>query len=90
MTIVRFPPHLRANIALPQSCSVEADTVAQAILQLEQQFPGIAAYLVHENGSLRQHVNIFLEQSLLQDRKKMSDSLQGVSELIIMQALSGG
>ena len=64
--------------------------MSELLADLDRQYPGLADYIVHENGTLRQHVNIFVGDRLLADRQQLSDSLQDVDAVSIMQALSGG
>jgi len=90
MIEVCFPPHLRRHFPLPAACHIEADTAAAAVAELDRLFPGVAAWLIHENGALRQHVNLFLDEQFLRDRERLTDSLVGVKKLHVMQALSGG
>ncbi len=90
MVVVRFPPHLIRHFPVPTECAAEGNTVAEAVLDLERQYPGLTGYLIHENGTLRQHVNIFLGEQMVRDRAGLSDSLEGVNEMFVMQALSGG
>lgn len=87
---VAFPPHLRRFIELPETCEVDGQTIAEVIDNLDEQFPGLRAYLLHENGHLRKHVNIFLNERLMLDREQLTDCVADVSEITIMQALSGG
>ena len=87
---VRFPPHLRRFIDVPETHSVTANTVRDVVDQLELEFPGVANYLLHENGNMRQHVNIFLGDRLITDRISLSDCVDGVQQIAIMEALSGG
>ncbi len=90
MIEVSFPPHLRRFIDLPENCQVNGKTVREILDDLETNYPGVQGYLLHENGALRQHVNLFLDERLIHDRQELSDSTEGVKELVIMQALSGG
>ncbi|MEM7456920.1 MAG: MoaD/ThiS family protein [Planctomycetota bacterium] len=90
MITVRFPPHLKRFIDLPEEFSSDAESIPEILAQLESRFPGVSGYIVHENGSLRQHVNLFLDNRVVTDRESLSDDLTGVKELVIMQALSGG
>ncbi len=90
MVAVRFSNHLRRFIDLPDVFECESADVRELINALELSFPGVASYLLHENGCVRQHVNIFLDDAILKDRIKLSDSLEQVTEIAIMQALSGG
>jgi hypothetical protein len=41
-------------------------------------------------GSLRQHVNIFVEDELIADRARLTDVVKPDSKVYILQALSGG
>lgn len=90
MITVRFSNHLRRFVDLPDSFESDSSTVKELIDQLEEAFPGVSSYLLHENGCVRQHVNIFLDNRMVKDRNSLSDSLEQVSEVAIMQALSGG
>ena len=87
---VRFPPHLRRFIDVPEVYFLAGKTVREVVDQLEVEYPGVASYLLHENGNMRQHVNIFLGDKLISDRISLSDPLDGVDQITIMQALSGG
>jgi molybdopterin synthase sulfur carrier subunit len=90
MVKVRFPRHLRRHVDLPAACDASGETVADVVRDLERQHPGVTNYLLHEDGRLRQHVNIFLDNRLLRDRRELSDRLEDVEEVFVMQALSGG
>ena len=88
--IVRFPPHLRRFIDLPEQVTTDQSTIPEILDDLESRFPGVRNYLVHENGEMRQHVNFFLDERIVVDRKSLSDDMSGVREFVIFQALSGG
>ena len=88
--IIHFSPHLRRFIELPDQTQSAKESLPEVIRDLDDRFTGLANYLVHENGSLRQHVNIFLDQRIVMDRQTLSDDLEGVKEIFFMQALSGG
>lgn len=69
---------------------LDAATVAQLIQRLDERYPGIASYLIEDHGGLRKHVNIFVNQTLIRDRKSLTDSIPSNAEVHILQALSGG
>lgn len=75
---------------MPAECEVSAATVAELVQRLEEQYPGLAGYLVHEDGSLRKHVNIFIGERFIRDRRRLSDAIPVGESVHIMQALSGG
>lgn len=90
MIKINFTPALRRFFPKIQSQEVEAETVLEALERLEQKYPGINAYLRDESGHLRKHINIFIDQELIQDRQELADPLDPKQELLIFQALSGG
>jgi len=69
---------------------VEATTVADVVRELEKMAPGFAFYVCDELGRLRRHVNIFVEEERIADRRRLSDRVEPDSRVFIMQALSGG
>jgi sulfur-carrier protein len=69
---------------------VEGSTVAEVVTALNSHYAGIADYLVDERGALRKHVNIFIDDSLVADRKTLGDSVTPANRIHIIQALSGG
>lgn len=69
---------------------VEASTVADVVREMESIAPGFAFYVCDELGRLRRHVNIFVEEERIADRRRLSDCVEPNSRVFIMQALSGG
>lgn len=92
MALVSFARHLyRFFPGLEgQEIRVQAGTVAQVVSELEKLQPGFAFYITDERGSLRTHVNIFVEEELVADRRTLSDPIKPDAHVYIMQALSGG
>lgn len=58
--------------------------------EIESDYPGLKSYVLDEQGSLRRHVNIFIDGKMINDRTKLTDEFSSNSEIYIMQALSGG
>lgn len=73
-----------------QTLQVEASDVAGVVRALEERAPGIGFYLCDERGRLRPHVNIFIGNALIRDRRTMSDTVNAGDKVSILQALSGG
>lgn len=89
MPVVEFTPNLAHQTAAP-SCCVEASTVAEALNAVFAQRPALRGYVLDDQGSVRQHVVIFVDGDALKDRRGLSDALRADSEIFVMQALSGG
>lgn len=79
----RFFPGLKELAAAGKS-------LREVFTEIEKHYPGISSYILDEQGSLRKHVNIFIDGKMISDRKTLSDPFTTGSEIYIMQALSGG
>lgn len=73
-----------------QPLELDAQDIAGVVRGLEQLAPGIAFYLCDEHGRLRPHVNVFIGNSMIRDRRQLSDPLAARDQVSILQALSGG
>lgn len=69
------------------SVQATGSTIAEALTDLDTQFPGIRFRMIDEQDRIRRHVRLFV-------RGKQVDSidqqLEPDDELVIVQALSGG
>ncbi|NNE08250.1 MAG: molybdenum cofactor biosynthesis protein MoaD [Gemmatimonadetes bacterium] len=91
MARVQFTRHLSRYFPdLEQNVEIEGNTVAQIVSGLDSRFPGLAAYIVDDQGALRQHVNIFIGNELIRDRKRLGDEVRADDSVYVLQALSGG
>ena len=84
---VRIPTPLRSYTAQAATVDADGDTVDAILRDLDAQFPGLRFRIVDEQGRLRRHMKVFLDDEAVRD---LSVSLDGVGEVTIMQALSGG
>lgn len=69
---------------------VDGATVADVIANMERLAPGFAFYVCDELGRLRRHVNVFVDEERVEDRRALSDRVGPDTRVLIMQALSGG
>ncbi len=69
--------------------SVEAAgaTVAEVLMDLDGQFPGIRFRMIDEQDRIRRHVRLFVDGKQIES---IEDPLSPDDELVIVQALSGG
>ena len=73
-----------------QLLEVEATDVAGVVRALEARAPGIGFYICDERGRLRPHVNVFIGNTIIRDRRTLSDAVADGDKISILQALSGG
>jgi hypothetical protein len=90
MASVAYTSHLARFFPGLSDERVDGATVADIVRELDRRHPGLASYLVDERGRLRQHVNIFVGESSVRDRERLSDGVASDARLFIAQALSGG
>jgi len=84
---VRIPTPLRSYTANQSVVEAEGATIAAVIDDLDRQFPGIKFRMVDEQGRLRSHMSVFVRAERERD---LTTSVEGVGEITLMQALSGG
>lgn len=70
--------------------TVSAGSVAQVLQQMDTIAAGFSDYVLDERGALRRHVNISINNTLVIDRKNLSDHVPDDATVYIFQALSGG
>ncbi len=90
MPTVKFTYALKRFFPGLDTTPAKGKTLAEIINEMENNYPGVRSYVLDEQGSLRRHVNIFIDGTLIKDRTALSDTFSENSEIYIMQALSGG
>ena len=90
MPKVVFTANLRRYTGGITETEAPGASVRELLAALDERIPGIRHYLVTDAGSLRRHVNIFVDGALVADRAALTDPLSDDSTVHILQALSGG
>lgn len=90
MSEVKFTSNLKRFFPALESFETNADSILEITKQAESRYPGICNYLLTDSGALREHVNIYLNDSLITDRQSLSDKIREDDRIYIMQAISGG
>ncbi len=83
--LYRFFPQLQGR-----TISVPAGSVAEVLRALETIAPGFSDYVLDEQGALRRHVTVSVNDTLVIDRMHLSDRVPEDGTVYIFQALSGG
>ena len=84
---VRIPSPLRSYTGGAANVTAEGATVAALIEDLDRRFPGIGFRVVDEQGGLRDHMTVWLDGERCRD---LTAPVDGLDEVVLMQALSGG
>ncbi len=83
--LYRFFPALENR-----TITVQAGSVAEILRAVNEISPGFTDYVLDERGALRRHVNLCVNDTILIDRKTLSDRVPDDGTVYIFQALSGG
>ncbi len=83
--LYRFFPQLKN-----QTITVSSGSVADILHAVNEMAPGFSDYVLDEQGALRRHVNLSINDALVIDRKTLSDRVEDNDIMYIFQALSGG
>ena len=90
MAVVSFTPNLARHVPCP-TVRAPGTTVAEVLDAVFRDNQRLRGYVVDERGVLRRHMVVFLDGVAIADRQRLSDTVPGEdSEIVVMQALSGG
>ncbi len=73
-----------------RTVSVPSGSVAEILRKINEIAPGFTDYVLDEHGALRRHVNVCINDTIVIDRKTLSDHVPDEAVVYIFQALSGG
>ena len=74
----------------PAEIALVTTTVASALEQLERCHASLYRSICDETGSVRRHVNLFLNSSNIRDLEALDTKLQPGDVIIVLPAVSGG
>jgi sulfur carrier protein ThiS len=87
MAELQLPPTLTPLFdGLPRRVEVDASTVAEALAELEQRWPGVRARLGEPGPALRPHIHVYVDR----ERAELDTRLEPRSRVHVVAAISGG
>lgn len=87
---VRVPGPLRAYCGNVAELPVSAASVREVLQELERTFPAVYSGVCDETGTVRRHVNLFVNATHVRDREGLETVLNAGDVLTILPAVSGG
>ena len=83
--------HLPATLpplfpGLPRRVDLDAPTVADAIAQLDERWPGLRDRLCEPGPELRMHIHVYVDR----ERARLDTALDARSRVDVITAISGG
>lgn len=89
MATIVFTRALERFLPVP-TVEVEGETLDAALAAVFTAQPGLRSYILDDQGALRRHINIFINDRPVRDRIRLSDPLGPDDEVYVIQALTGG
>jgi len=83
--LYRFFPALENR-----TITVPAGSVAEILRAVNEIAPRFIDYVLDEQGALRRHVNVCVNETIVIDRTTLADRVSEDGTVFIFQALSGG
>lgn len=89
MPRVSFTSNLNRHLDCP-AADVEGATLRETLQAVFIDNPRLRGYVLDDQGAIRRHVAVFVDNEPVVDRVGLSDPVHADSEVFVMQALSGG
>ena len=87
---IRMAHGLRVHVDVPERVDVIGSTAREAVDALIVAHPSLQRFVLDDARRLRQHVNIYINNDLIHDRRNLSDPVADGDQLHILPAVSGG
>jgi molybdopterin synthase sulfur carrier subunit len=84
---VRIPTPLLSYTAQARNVEGLGTTIDEVLVDVDRRFPGLRFRVVDEQGRLRRHMRVFVNDSIVRD---LTSPVGPDDEITLMQALSGG
>ena len=88
--IVRLPSQLRALVGGVGEVPVEARTVRDAIVAVDEAHPGIAFRVLDDRGALRRFVNVFVADEDIRFLEGLDTVVESGQTVSLVPAVAGG
>ena len=87
---VMIPTALKSFTDDQDNIALDGSTVAEVLGKLTDQFPNLKPHLLDDDGSLRNFVNVFVNEDNIRDKEAMETAVADGDEVVIVPAIAGG
>jgi len=88
--VVNIPAALRQYTENNSEVDVDASTVEEVLVKLDQLYPGLRAFILDESRGLRRYVNIFVNEHDIRSQEGLKTKLKDGDQVHIIPAIAGG
>jgi molybdopterin converting factor small subunit len=86
---VAFTANLQRHTSCPDQ-QAPGTTLRAVLDHVFADHPALRPYVLDDQGRVRRHVAIYLNDACIADREHLSDPVADTDEVFVFQALSGG
>ena len=87
---VKVPTILRTYTGGAGDVTVSGDTLSEALANLDEQYPGIGARVLDDEGRLRRFVNVYVNDDDVRFLEDLQTPTPDGSSISIIPAVAGG
>jgi sulfur-carrier protein len=89
MATVRFTHNIQRHVPCPTR-EIAGSNLREVLTEYFRENERARGYVLDEQGKVRQHMIVFIDGEMAQDRDRLSDPVKENSLIDVIQALSGG
>jgi hypothetical protein len=89
MARVVFTPNIQRHVICPET-QAAGRTVGEVLAHVFADNPEARGYVLDDQSALRKHITVFVDGTMIRDRKRLADAVGETSTVYVFQALSGG
>ena len=86
MAVVRLRAPLSELAGGKRELELDGSTVGEVLQALEREHPGVKGWILDERGSIREHINVFVNKDYGREDTAVGDQ----DRLHVLPAISGG
>lgn len=90
MATVLVPTPLRRLTGGQAKLTVEGGDIDTLIQTINQQYPGISAKILDDDGNVKRFINIFVNDSEIRTLQGMATPVKASDQISIVPAMAGG
>jgi MoaD family protein len=87
---IYIPAPLRPYVGNADRVQIEAETVGEAIRALVERYPQLKAQLLDDQGRVRRHVNVFLNDRNVNELGGLGVQVRDNDRILLLPAIAGG
>ena len=89
MASIRFARNFERHVTCP-AATLGGGTVGDVLGAYFTEHPLVRGYVLDDQGGLRHHVAVFVNETQIADRVALTDAVADHDQIHVLQALSGG